>query len=334
MFRDYGSSRVQRLDRVVFRDTTMSRLSDTIAPPNLCLLLQETYDSSEQLSKAMQRLRNVRKRTIVQLYSIIEELDTHHFNVNISKVVGSSVGLTGGVLSVLGLVLVPVSLGASLGLTIVGSGMAAAGGLTATGAGIAEKVISKIELPKAQAAIDADRALVEEVKRRWQSFERSSERIMMAIEYERACKEHSATTMTVLKKLKAAWSMFSEKFESKHAESAIFLWSIISFGKSAVRLVSSAWDVLQVLYLGSETFASKIGWVERIFTTLIGGTGYIVFDRLFLGIGLVLDLGTLIYTLYDMYHGSKSKVASKLRETAEKLQEEQTVWVQIFQPSG
>ena len=305
----------------------------TCASVDLDYLLLSVYECSERLAKDIQRLHYVRQYTLAQLYGIIEELDKHHFNVNISKLVGSSVGIAGGVLSVLGIALSPVSLGTSLVLTAIGGGAAAVGGFVTTGTGIAEHFISKKKKSKAQAAIDADRAQVEVVKKRWKMFEWLSDTIMKAIEEGRVCTKQSAASNNVVKKLKAAWSVFNERLDSKYVESAIFLCRIISLGKNALRIASSVWDVLQVLFLGLEKFASQPGWVASLATKIVGRTAYRVFDGLFLGIGLVIDLATFISTVYDMCHGSRSKVASKLREIAEKLEEEQIIWMLVFQSS-
>ena len=55
--------------------------------------LQAAYDCYEELRNMIQNLSEKRSLTIVKLEEIIAELDEHHHNVNISKVVGSSVGI-------------------------------------------------------------------------------------------------------------------------------------------------------------------------------------------------------------------------------------------------
>lgn len=69
------------------------------------------------------------------------QLDRMHFGSKISSIAGSSVGATGGVLTIVGLALSPVTAGVSLGLTIAGISMGVTSGVnsivtTATEAGV------------------------------------------------------------------------------------------------------------------------------------------------------------------------------------------------------
>ncbi|KAM6914625.1 uncharacterized protein PEZ65_014960 isoform 2-T2 [Lycodopsis pacificus] len=57
------------------------------------------------------------------------QLDKMHFGAKISSVAGSSVGAAGGVLSIIGLALIPVTAGASLALTMTGVGMGITSGV-------------------------------------------------------------------------------------------------------------------------------------------------------------------------------------------------------------
>ncbi|XP_074552487.1 uncharacterized protein LOC141809395 [Halichoeres trimaculatus] len=69
------------------------------------------------------------------------QLDSMNKGAKISSVVGSSVGAVGGVLSIIGLVLIPVTAGVSLGLTVTGIGLSVTSGVnsvvtTATEVGV------------------------------------------------------------------------------------------------------------------------------------------------------------------------------------------------------
>ena len=280
------------------------------------LIEQEACHPSEELCREIQPLYEYRKVTIAKLYAIAEDLNKHHFNVNVSKDVGGFVGVTGRVIGVVGLALTPVTAGGSVALTIIGSGTAAVGGLTTTGAGIAENIISKLELREAQQVIQADRAKVEVVKQNWQRFETLIPKIT-----DKARKsQEDDTTVDAMKWLKRTWCGFTE---SNSGQSAMFLWNICT---KAARLVFFTRDVQQVINLGLEEFAGKQHWL----TDWIGRCGYIVFKTVFLCIGLVVDTGTLIYTLYNTCRGSKSKSALELQEKVEELEEEQRMWTQLL----
>ena len=282
--------------------------------------LQEAYHCYEELRNQIQHLFDKRVLTIVKLSEIIEGLHETHHNVNISKVVGSSVGILGGGLSILGVVLTPVSFGTSLGLTIVGSGIAATGGLVSTGAGITEAIISKSKMNEAQAAISADSSQVEAVKKQFELFERISDKIMKAIE---KCRK---SDNSFIGRLKRAWDDFKQ---CKLYSAGLFLWYLFTLGKKGFRAIAAGWDLFQLLLYGAERFVTEC-WIATHITRLVATNTFKTLDMAFLAIGLVLDIITLISTIVDMTNGSKSEVALKLQEHVEALKAEQRFWDELF----
>lgn len=86
-----------------------------------------------------------RRDRMLEFLTAVEEsadqLDRMHRGSRISGIASSSVGATGGVLTIVGLALAPVTAGVSLGLTITGIGLGVTSGVntivtTATGAGV------------------------------------------------------------------------------------------------------------------------------------------------------------------------------------------------------
>ncbi|KAL0153970.1 hypothetical protein M9458_050727, partial [Cirrhinus mrigala] len=65
------------------------------------------------------------------LEELANSLETVHYNTTVGSLTGSVVGLAGGITSIVGLILTPLTLGASLVVTGVGIGVAVAGGVTA-----------------------------------------------------------------------------------------------------------------------------------------------------------------------------------------------------------
>ncbi|CAM4510849.1 unnamed protein product [Leuciscus chuanchicus] len=89
------------------------------------------------------------KQTIEELYgrlNVLEELakglETVHYNTTVGSLAGGVVGLAGGITSVVGLILTPFTLGASLIVTGVGIGVAVAGGV-ASGASNITKMVNQ-----------------------------------------------------------------------------------------------------------------------------------------------------------------------------------------------
>ncbi|KAK2913247.1 hypothetical protein Q8A67_001646 [Cirrhinus molitorella] len=79
-------------------------------------------------------------KTLDVLRNLAEGLETVHFNTTVSSLTGGVVGLAGGITSVVGLILAPFTLGASLIVTGVGIGTAVAGGITAGASNITNMV--------------------------------------------------------------------------------------------------------------------------------------------------------------------------------------------------
>ncbi|KAJ8254408.1 hypothetical protein COCON_G00210200 [Conger conger] len=72
------------------------------------------------------------------------QLDRMKMGASISSVAGSSVGLAGGVVSIVGLALAPVTAGVSLTLTLVGVGLGVTSGVNGLATGIAEMSVNSL----------------------------------------------------------------------------------------------------------------------------------------------------------------------------------------------
>ncbi|XP_017568792.1 uncharacterized protein apol [Pygocentrus nattereri] len=92
-------------------------------------------------------LFNQRESRMFQFLSGLEEaavqLDRMKMGSNISTVAGSSVGIAGGVLSIVGLALAPVTAGVSLALTLTGVGLGVTSGVNSLVTGITEMAVNK-----------------------------------------------------------------------------------------------------------------------------------------------------------------------------------------------
>uniref|UniRef100_A0A8C1S2R9 Protein kinase domain-containing protein n=1 Tax=Cyprinus carpio TaxID=7962 RepID=A0A8C1S2R9_CYPCA len=95
----------------------------------------------------IEHLHSMSIQTIEELYktldvmrNLADGLETVHFNTTVSSLTGGVVGLAGGITSIVGLILTPFTLGASLIVTGVGIGTAVAGGITAGASNITNMV--------------------------------------------------------------------------------------------------------------------------------------------------------------------------------------------------
>ncbi|KAI1884520.1 hypothetical protein AGOR_G00227220 [Albula goreensis] len=93
------------------------------------------------LTKNNEKLRN----HMTELNTIANNLDKMRKKAKIAAITGGTTGAMGGVAAVAGLVLAPMTMGASLVVTAIGAGVAAAGGVTGASAAITDKVNSNLD---------------------------------------------------------------------------------------------------------------------------------------------------------------------------------------------
>nr|XP_015195800.1 PREDICTED: uncharacterized protein LOC107076535 isoform X1 [Lepisosteus oculatus]XP_015195801.1 PREDICTED: uncharacterized protein LOC107076535 isoform X1 [Lepisosteus oculatus] len=82
------------------------------------------------------------------LLCIADDLSKFHKKARIAAITGGTGAAVGGVAAIAGLVLAPVTLGASLAMTAVGVGVATAGGVTGASAAITDKVNNSVDRKK------------------------------------------------------------------------------------------------------------------------------------------------------------------------------------------
>ncbi|KAG9468676.1 hypothetical protein GDO78_022183 [Eleutherodactylus coqui] len=102
-----------------------------------------------------------------KLLEIAEDLDTFHRGATIASVTGSSVGLAGGITTIAGLALAPVTFGAPLIVSGIGVAAAVAGGVTGASPSIADSVNMKNKCRKAE-------DIMKTVDTKLKAFERAS----------------------------------------------------------------------------------------------------------------------------------------------------------------
>lgn len=121
------------------------------------LMAEEDKDmpSAEQLQresfmKEFPQVKQDLEERIRKLYALADEVDKVHRDCTITQVAASSTGAVSGILTIIGLSLVPVTLGVSLVLSATGIGLGAAAAVTGVTASIVEE--SKNKSAKAEAS--------------------------------------------------------------------------------------------------------------------------------------------------------------------------------------
>ncbi|XP_034021257.1 hepatoma-derived growth factor-related protein 2-like [Thalassophryne amazonica] len=91
---------------------------------------------------------------VIDMNSIADALDKFNKNTKIAQITGGSTSAIGGVATIAGLALAPVTMGTSLIVTAVGLGVATAGSLTTAGAGISNQVNNTMDRKKVEKIVE------------------------------------------------------------------------------------------------------------------------------------------------------------------------------------
>lgn len=111
----------------------------------------------------MEVLIKLRAATVAELKKIKEDIFNVCQNARRSKMAGAITSLVGGGLAAIGFGLIPVTFGGSVALSVLGAGVGVAGGAVSIASTVTDKVMSKGKLKQAQAVIDIDKQLTEQV---------------------------------------------------------------------------------------------------------------------------------------------------------------------------
>lgn len=98
---------------------------------------------SEETLKEITKWKQSRDIALKKLNELADQLDNVHYNTNIAKLSGNSLGIVGGTIAVVGLLSAPFTYGLSLGLTIGGTCAGVAGAATNLGSSLTEDIIAK-----------------------------------------------------------------------------------------------------------------------------------------------------------------------------------------------
>ncbi|XP_050958841.1 uncharacterized protein LOC127160228 isoform X1 [Labeo rohita] len=127
-----------------FSEDLRQLVADTLQPnpvnrPSVSEILTRPFIIYYLREKNMQTIKTL-YRTLEELRALADDLERVHFNTTVGSLTGGVIGLAGGITSVVGLVLSPFTMGASLIVTGVGIGTAVAGGVTAGASNITNMV--------------------------------------------------------------------------------------------------------------------------------------------------------------------------------------------------
>ena len=300
-----------------------------VSRERLQALLPTAYDNFQLLRPAMDHMVHLRVETISQLNNLARELDKRHRDVNIAKVVGSSVGVAGAAATGFGVALTPFTFGGSMLLLVPGISAMTLGSGTVATAHVAEKVLQKVDLEKVQQAVDRDRKQCERVLQLWKDFESYSEDIINTITLADPAEGSDITSLqtwvqvameTVSSPVCFVAGVFNELFSETGTLST----------QNGKVLFTKFGQIVKDIGLNPSSLLRKT--VSTLFTNisvLVMAAAFLVIAAI--GVG---NLFVLITTSMDIHRGSLSKVAQDLRDKAQELQNQLHTWLDVFGKQG
>ncbi|XP_060981367.1 apolipoprotein L3-like [Dama dama] len=221
-----------------------------------------------------------------KIHAFANKVDKLHKDCTISKVVAHSTGTVSGILSVLGLALAPLTMGATLPLMATGLALGIAAAVTNVSTSIVEQVnTSSMEIKTTQ--------LLSHDRKRWKVIKdvllKRKPQIISAVNSLITALQYTEKKVQFIKVIKVSPALA--------AKVKIF----ITKGKNIIH------DSVQV----RKTFGS----MALAMTKEARITGIVLS-----GIGIVIDVGFLVKESIHLHRGAKAESAEKLRQQAQELE--------------
>ncbi|XP_072296749.1 apolipoprotein L1 [Eucyclogobius newberryi] len=222
---------------------------------------------------------------VIDLNGIADALDKFNKKTKIAQITGGSTSATGGVLTITGLALAPITMGTSLIVTAVGLGIATAGGLTSAGAGISNQVNNSMDRKKVE-------KIVEDYQEKMQDLNKALKFIKQGIEQLRQ-----------FDLIKIKKNMYNRDFPVLNSR---FYEDGAMAGKAILINANEIMRVVQIANVAGSTAARAVQIASMATGVLTG---------LFVG----MDIYFVAKDSKELRKGAKSEFAAKIREVAQQL---------------
>lgn len=223
---------------------------------------------------------------VIDLNTIADNLDRFNKKTKIAQITGGSTSAIGGVATIAGLALAPVTFGTSLIITAVGLGVATAGGLTSAGAGISNQVNNSLDRKKVE-------KIVEDYQEKMADINKCMTFIKQGIE--------NLRRFDLLKMRKHAYNRDFPALNNIYEDGAMA-------GKAILINANEIMRVVQIANVAGSTAARAVQIASMATGVLTG---------LFVG----MDIYFVAKDSKELKKGAKSEFAGKIREVASQLHE-------------
>ncbi|XP_055926116.1 uncharacterized protein LOC129957685 [Argiope bruennichi] len=296
------------------------------------------------------RWSSSRKSNIKSLRKIADDIQTDKFNCDISKVVGSSVGVAGGI--ALGLSFIPFLAPITVPL-LIGGGIASASGAGVVIGTTSEEIkLLKKNLEEAKNLIQKEKSSssmidvwfnhTKEMREEIESLVESRLLKEMVEDLKRFQDEMKKKTSFTVDELK---NRFNQLLKSFIRQMHKFSKKIAKFGDVIAPLVMTFVIVFCLLRQHNRTVIHCIGQMYRLMaknmsvsdvdvTTgqvlLSVSRGLTAASRIFAAANIALDVLTMVQSSIDIHNRTEVEQAKQIREAAVKLEEERSFIERVY----
>ncbi|KAK3567794.1 hypothetical protein QTP86_026452 [Hemibagrus guttatus] len=222
---------------------------------------------------------------VIDLNHIADDLDRFNKRTKVAQITGGSTSAVGGVATITGLALAPVTMGTSLIVTAVGLGVAAAGGLTSASASISNTVHGSLDRKKVECILKDFQSKMADIDKCTRFIKRGIENL----------RELNAPKVKKLKVYDNDFSGINDIYEDG-----------VMAGKAVLINANEITRFTQI------TMATG-GTAARAVQVAAMATGILT------GLFVAMDVYFVAKDSHELRKGAKSEFAKKIREVAEQL---------------
>lgn len=263
----------------------LTQLKRGLAMEDEAMLQQEQLDRERFLREFPQVKRDLEER-IEKLHALADKVDKVHRDCTISNVVADSTGAVSGILTIVGLSLAPLTAGASLMLTATGLGLGVAAAVTSVSTSIVEH--SNSSSAKAEAS-------------RLMSTDINNEEVVKEVLQHNTPKIVSLTRNSV----KAVQGIVKNVNALKLAKANPLLKSTAKSFVAGVPMSVRSTREVQKAFGGTVLAMTKSAKIMGMATA---------------GVGLLVDVVSLVKSSTHLHEGAKAESAEELRQQAQELE--------------
>ncbi|XP_028634787.1 apolipoprotein L2-like isoform X2 [Grammomys surdaster] len=258
--------------------------------------LQRDLQDMERFMDVFPQVKLELEGHIRKLRTLADKVDRVHRDCTISKVVAGSTSTVSGVLTLIGLTLIPVTAGVSLVLLATGMGLGAAAAVTSVFTGIMDYTSKSSAKTEASHLVSTSMVKVKMVVG---AIVHSGPQVFSLSE--KCCR--------VLQCIKQ--SIYAIKLAKVNPTLAACAKQLMTMGSISAQRDKDVDEAFK----GTALSMSRRAWIMSIATT---------------GVALIGDMISLVKESKNLYKGAKAKSAEELRQQAQGLEEKLEVLIQIY----